>query len=146
MRTTSVYLLALLAAVQGLATCLIDSGRAHATNREWPAHARFHAVWQFSTTLLLAGTAEYVLFGSLALSGRSFRVAALLTSLPMFSFLMALGGRRLYGGSVDDGSRWSWVKLCFYGRIWRLDLNLAAVLIGLAVLIALCWMHHFGRL
>ena len=32
--------------LQGLATVAIDLNRTHATNPDWPGHARFHLVWQ----------------------------------------------------------------------------------------------------
>jgi hypothetical protein len=127
-------LLALLCGLQSAATLSIDLGRAHARNPLWTAHARFHVAWQTANTTLL-GLLE---IGLLMIQGpyqeQRFYAAALLASFPMIGFFLALIGRKAYGGSLSDPNGIPPARVRAFGRDLRIDLNLAAVIMGMLAL------------
>lgn len=80
-------LLALLCAVQGLATIVIDLSRTHASNPLWVGHARFHVVWQTTTVALMAMFEVMLIFVPGPFRDQQFYIAATLAGLPMLAFL-----------------------------------------------------------
>ncbi len=128
-------LLGLLCAVQGLATVIIDLNRTHATNPDWPRHARFHLVWQDFTIFLLAGFEAGLVWWRGPLAGQRFYLVAALTAIPLLAFLAALLGRRWYGGALSDRNGIPAARLSLLGRTAHLDLNLAAVMAALLTLV-----------
>ncbi len=129
--------LALLCGLQGLATLAIDLNRTHATNPRWPAHARFHVVWQTANTALLA-LIELALILSLGpYQEQRFYLAMVLTSIPMLGFFAALISRATYGGVLSDPNGIPPARLQALGRVLLVDLNLAAVIGGVLALVAI---------
>ncbi len=128
-------LLTFLSAVQGAATLAIDLNRTHATHPRWLGHARFHLVWQAVTTALLAVLTLWVLWGARLPAEASFYLAVSLSCVPLFGFMLALGARTLYGGTLSDAGGIPPARLRVGRRVIVLDGNLAAV-VGALVAIA----------
>jgi hypothetical protein len=95
-RTIACILLSALCAIQGLSTLVIDLNRTHASNPLWPAHARFHVVWQSTSFILLAATEMGLVWWHGPYSQQRFYLASFLTSVPSFGFLIAFASSRLY--------------------------------------------------
>jgi hypothetical protein len=130
-------LLATLCGLQGLGTLAIDLGRAHATNPKWPRHARFHVVWQVAGTALLSLLALAILFAPGQPPQEHFYLAAMLASIPMLSFFLALIARRLYGGALSDPNGIPPLKISVFGSERHIDLSLAVEILAACGLIAI---------
>lgn len=119
---------------QGILPVFIDLNRTHATNPQWPGHARFHLVQQVFT-LLPAGAVEVALlwWPGPELRGR-FYLAALLTATSLAGFLIAAVARPIYGGTLHDDNGIRPVRLRLGSREVVFDLNLPLV-IGASVLL-----------
>ena len=133
-RTLARDFLALFCAGQGIATVLIDLNRTHATNPEWARHARFHLVWQVLTTLLLSAIEVALVVRGGLYADERFYLAFTLTCIPLLAFLAALLGRRWYGGALYDPNGILPLRLTLFGNVLRIDLNVAAVAMGLVAL------------
>ena len=133
--------LGLLALFQGVATLAIDLGRAHATNPDWPGHARFHVVWGTLNVALLTMVAEGVLFSDRLSEFMRFHLALAITVMPMFGFLGALAFRGLYGATLGDkNGMLPWI-VNLWGSQRKIDLNSVAVIAGLLTSVALLLLH-----
>ena len=133
-------LLAALCCLQGLATLAIDFNRTHATNPEWPGHARFHLVWQVMTIAGLTLLEVVLVLGSGPFQEQRFYLAAVLAGIPMLSFSAALITRCIYKGALSDPNGMQPAIIKVRGSSLRVDLNVVAELCGLlalAVIIAL---------
>ncbi len=134
-------LLALFAVLQCVATLAVDLNRTHATNPEWPAHARFHLVWQNVSVAVLTAITEYVLWNQNIAERTRFHLAIWMTAAPLFGFLAALFSRSFYGGSTFDQSGILPLTMRIRGARKEIDLNTVAVLSGFAVLVFVRWLH-----
>jgi hypothetical protein len=103
-------LLAVLCALQALATVAIDLNGNHARSAEWTGHARFHVVWQTTAFAALAVVEILLLFLSGPSARQRFYLAALLAAIPMIGFFVAFLGRELYGGLFGRRQRNATVK------------------------------------
>jgi hypothetical protein len=121
-------LLTLLCVIQGVATAAIDLNRTHATHPRWPAHARFHVVWQVFTAVLLA-VGEVVLVWT-----GFFAFALALTAISPVAFLLAWGSKRTYGGELYDPDGIPPAAIELWGRCVTVDLNMVAVVAAVASL------------
>jgi hypothetical protein len=130
-------LLSLLNLAQLIATVAIDLNRTHATNPNWPGHARFHLVWQVVSSALLCALAVGLIWLRGPTTGYNFYLAAILTCIPLIGFLTALVSRRMYNGALSDPNGIQPVRLAIRGLILYLDMNLVAVLAAFAVLTAI---------
>jgi len=138
-RSLSRDLLALLCAVQAIATAAIDLGRAHARNPAWTGHARFHLVWQLSSTIALAACEIPLILMPGPYLSRRFYLAAMLAAVPMAGFVVAFLTRTLYGGAMSDPNGIAPARISIRGRQHAIDLNLVAeacAIVALAVLVA----------
>ena len=133
--------LALLCGLQGLATLAIDLNRTHATNPQWPAHARFHVVWQTANTALLALLELALILCRGPNEEQRFYLAIVLASVPMLGFFAALISRTTYGGALSDPNGIPPARLPVLGRVLLVDLNLAAVVCGMLALVAI-WLIY----
>jgi hypothetical protein len=66
-----------------------------------------------------------------------FHLAVVLASVSCFGFLLALLGRRLYGGTLSDPNGIPPARIAIAGRILSIDLNLAAIVAALFTLAAI---------
>jgi hypothetical protein len=130
-------LLAALCGLQGLATLAIDLNRTHATNPEWPGHARFHLVWQTAAFAWLAVLEVLLVLAAGPLQDQRFYLAAILAGVPMLGFFVAFVGRGLYEGTLSDRNGMPHLRIKVSGSILRIDLNLVAEICGVLVLAAL---------
>jgi hypothetical protein len=128
--------LALLCTCQGVATLAIDLNRTHATNPEWPGHARFHLVWQTVSTSLLCALEVALVWWRGPNAELRFYLAAVLTCIPLLAFLAALVSRKMYGGALSDPNGIPPARVPIFGKTFHIDLNLVAVVAGLLVLAA----------
>lgn len=128
--------LALLCTCQGVATLAIDLNRTHATNPEWPGHARFHLVWQAVSTSLLCGVEVALVWWRGADVELRFYLAAVLMCIPLLAFLAAVISRKMYGGALSDPNGIPPARVSISGKTFHVDVNLVAVLAALLVLAA----------
>jgi hypothetical protein len=133
-------LLAVFCAAQGAGTLALDLNRTHAANPLWLHHARFHVVWQATTTAALAVVELALLFACGSLTAHRFYLVLVLAALPAFGFFAALVTRRIYGGTLSDPNGIPPLTIRRGGRTLRIDLNLVVeigVVITLGLLIVL---------
>jgi hypothetical protein len=130
-------LLALLCGLQGLGTLVIDLGRTHATNPEWPRHARYHVVWQVISSVLLSIVELVLILSAGPLREGRFYLAAILASVPMLGFFGALIGSRIYGGALSDPNGIRPARIVVLGSELHIDLSLVTEIIASLVLLAL---------
>jgi hypothetical protein len=130
-------LLAALCCLQGLATLAIDLNRTHATNPEWPGHARFHLVGQTAAFAWLAVLEVLLVLAAGPLQDQRFYLAAILAGVPMLGFFAALIGRGLYKGTLTDPNGMQPLIIRVRGSSRRIDLNLVAEICDLLALAAI---------
>jgi hypothetical protein len=135
-------LLAIFCILQGAATLAIDLNRTHAAHPLWLGHARFHVVWQASTTALLAILQVVLLTWRGPMERERFYLAALLASLPIFGFFAAMSTRAMYGGALSDPAGIPPLNLMILGRSRRIDLNLVAEILGVALVAILVILYR----
>ena len=116
-------LLAALCCLQGLATLVIDFNRTHATNPEWPGHARFHLVWQVTTIAGLTLLEVVLVLASGPFQEQRFYLAAVLAGIPMLSFFAAFIARCIYKGTLSDPNGMQPAIIKVRGSNLRIDLN-----------------------
>ncbi|MGA2086480.1 MAG: hypothetical protein ABSG60_13280 [Terracidiphilus sp.] len=130
-------LLALLCGTQGVATLAIDLNRSHASNPQWPGHARFHLVWQVISYALLSLLEVALVLVAGPYREQRFYLAAILACIPMLSCLAAFFSRKIYGGSLSDPNGIPPVKVMCLGLELQIDLNLVAEVVALLMLLAI---------
>ena len=123
------------AAGQGVAPLFIDLNKTHATNPLWPGHARFHIVWQTFSLTLASAIEVALLWWPSSQSRALFYLAALLTSVPMSGFLLALMTRRVYKGTLHDVNGIQPLFIRIAGKLLEIDMNAVLVILGAAVLV-----------
>ncbi len=137
---TARVLLSIFCVSQGLAKVAIDSNKTHATNPDWPGHARFHLVWQTCTDSLLAVIELYLLWMPAAISRNRIYVVALLAAVSPAGFLIAWITRRWFAGTLSDPNGIQPLRVTLFGHTRPIDMNLIAVLLAILVLAALVCM------
>jgi len=100
---------------------ILEVNASHVFNSSWPAHARFHEVWQLITN---CGIGLLCLW--LAWKENKIQLASVLVILVMGGVLFAHGLQDVYGGSVLSGNISKTV----------LGMELAAAAAALAVVMA----------
>jgi hypothetical protein len=136
-RVTACALLTGVCGIQGLATLAIDLHRTHATNPRWPGHARFHVVWQSMNGALLSALEIGLIWWHGPRVAQRFYLAVILASVSCFGFVLALLGRRFYGGTLSDPNGIPPARIAIAGRALSVDLNLVAILAALLTLAAI---------
>ena len=141
-QTAARDLLAALCILQGLATVVIDLNRTHATNPQWPGHARFHLVWQTAAFASLAALEAVMALADGPLQTKRFYLAAVLAAIPMIGFFTAFFARALYKGTLSDPNGMKPLKITFRGKRLSIDLNLVAEIIGLLAIAAIVALYR----
>jgi hypothetical protein len=126
--------LSLLCALQGLATLAIDFNRTHATNPTWTGHARFHVVWQGFSVVLMSVLELALIWFPGHYQKDAFYLAVLLTAVSPAAFVVALAGRKIFGGTLWDPNGIPPVRPTILGVRRSIDLNVAAVVAALVCL------------
>ena len=101
---------------------VLEINSSHVFNADWPAHARFHEVWQLTTN---CGVGLFCLW--LVWLKNKVQLASVLVSLVMGGVLVAYVTRNFYGGSVLSGNISKTV----------LGMEVAVFAAGIAVIMAL---------
>ena len=122
------------AAGQGIAPLLIDLNRTHATNPQWPGHARFHVVWQTFGLFLMGLVGGALIWWPSPESRQLFYLASLLTALPVLAFLVALFLRRTYGGALHDPNGIQPLRIRIGVKTREFDMNAVLVIFAGVVL------------
>lgn len=99
----------------------LEINASHVFNADWPAHARFHEVWQLSTNCAIG-----LLCLWLAWVKHEIPMASLLITVVMGGVLMAHAIEASYGGTILSGN----------SNVAVLGIAIAAVAAGLAILLA----------
>jgi hypothetical protein len=136
-------LLALLCGTQGVATLAIDLNRSHASNPQWPGHARFHLVWQVISCALLSLLEMALVLVAGPYREQRFYLAAILVCIPMLSCLVAFVGRRMYDGAVYNPDGIQPIRIPFFGSELYIDLNLTAEIVALLLLLAIVVLFRY---
>lgn len=118
---TSRILITLCVAIFTVIIPILEVNASHVFNPGWPAHARFHEVWQLITN---CGIGLLCLW--LAWLRNSVKFSSVLVVLVMGGVLVAHGLQDLYGGSVLSGNISKTI----------LEVEIAVVVAGLAVVLA----------
>jgi hypothetical protein len=121
----------------------IDLGRTHATNPEWPRHARYHVVWQAIGTALLSVVELAILLIPGPLQPERFYLTAVLASIPMLGFFAALVGRKHHGGALSDPNGIQPARIVACGYEKHIDLNLLAEVVAFLVLLAIVILFRY---
>ena len=124
-----------IAAGQGIAPLFIDLNRTHATHPLWPGHARFHVVWQTFTLTLTSIVQIILIWWPSSATGQLFYLAAVLASLPMCGFLVAMLTRGIYDGTLHDPNGISPVRIRISGATREIDMNAVLVILGAGLLL-----------
>ncbi|MEN8721932.1 MAG: DUF6640 family protein [Alphaproteobacteria bacterium] len=115
-------LISLLAVLQAFGPMKADFNQTHATNPLWPAHARFHVVWQVLTQ---AGVSGFVLFLLWAVPSETNNwIAAFLAFNWIISFFINLAVMGKYDGALKDVNGIKPFKFNIGGKIREVDTNL----------------------
>jgi hypothetical protein len=130
-------LLAVLCTGQGLGALAIDLNRTHATHPDWLRHARFHVVWQAASYALLALVEVALALTAGPRQEERFYLAAILAGIPMLGFLLALVGRRMYGGALWDAKGIPPLQINVAGQKLRVELSVVAEITAMLMLVAI---------
>ena len=144
-RLISEVFLGLLVLIQGASTLGIDLARTHATNPDWPGHARFHVVWQAVNAGMLAVLTEGILWSHLLPGFMRFHLALAITLIPMFGYIAALISRSSYRGTLRDRYGVAPLIVTLRGAKREIDLNSVAVYAGLFTSAVLLVVHDWHR-
>lgn len=113
----------------GAIPLVVDLNASHATNSEWPPHARFHVVTQVLTTSAFSALALYFLWGLRGDPAIGVCIATAIGLTVLVGFLASASATRFYGGAVS-------LRQGLAGmRFGRIDGNVANF--GLALLLLL---------
>lgn len=138
------YLLTIVAAVQALATIVIDLNRTHAAHPRWPGHARFHVIWQTWNTALLAIVECWLVWRTGPHSEARFYLSAALTAIPCLGFVIAQVTGRRYAATLSDPDGIPPLRLHISGRIVRADGNALCVYAALVFIPLIALLFHHG--
>jgi hypothetical protein len=86
----------------GVIPILADLNRTHATNSQWPAHARFHVVTQVITTSSIAAVALWLLWSPNIERNLGICIATVLSFCVIGGFFASAALRSRYGGALSD--------------------------------------------
>ena len=104
-----------------------DFNKTHATNPLWPAHARFHVVWQVLTqagasilalVLLWRDSPEYVFH---------LYIAAAIIYIWIATFYATLASMKLFEGALRDVNGIEPFRFNIAGTVYEVDTNLFGV-------------------
>ena len=101
---------------------ILEINASHVFNDRWPAHARFHEVWQLTTNFGIGLLCLWLVWFKNRIS-----LASILVTLVMGGMLFAYATQDMYGGSVLSGN--------FSKKV--LGIELAVVITSLAVIMAM---------
>lgn len=86
----------------GFVPMLADFNATHATNPEWPRHARFHVVWQVLGSAGVAVIALFLIWSNGPMLQERLYLAGALGLAGLLGFFAAMALRPVYGGGMYD--------------------------------------------
>ncbi|BFM11020.1 hypothetical protein R50072_11730 [Simiduia litorea] len=95
----SKILIALGVVIYAVVVPFLEINSSHVFNPSWPAHARFHEVWQLTTNFFIGIVALWLAFNK-----NSIRIASILNIVVMGGALVAHVLEKSYGGSIISGN------------------------------------------
>jgi sugar phosphate permease len=113
--------------IYGYIPILADFNKTHATNPSWPAHARFHVVWQVFITFFIANICFYLLWQNTYSQLFTLNICFLCSLSVLGSFFLNWLLMKFYDGGLSDQNG---IK-----PIGKFDLNLLGFAIALFCLI-----------
>ena len=134
-------LLGLFCAAQGAATLVLDLNRTHAANPLWLHHARFHVVWQATSTAALAALEIALLFAFGPVNPARFYLVTALAAVPVFGFFTALVSRHIYGGTLSDPNGIKPLIIHRGQKSYEVDLNLVAEICAIFTLLLIVLLY-----
>jgi tryptophan-rich sensory protein len=123
-------LMTLAAMISGFISPFADFNATHAVNPLWPAHARFHVVWQVIITFCLAVLSLYLLWAKSVERVFATRISFLLSLTVMGGFIFDSFVTGLYGGSIRASDERSAVPFGWDGNLTVFSAGLVIVLAG----------------
>lgn len=118
----------------GFVPMLADFNATHATNPEWPRHARFHVVWQVLGFAAVAVIALYLIWSGGPMLQERLYLAGALGLAGLFGFFAAMALRPLYGGGTYDTNGIQPFKAPVGSGMW--DVNVTVFTIVLLIFVA----------
>jgi hypothetical protein len=95
-------LLTLTAIIYGVIPLLVDLSPTHVLHPAWPAHARFHTVWQISVNSMLALLVLYLVWWPAGDRRARLKLASVLGLIALGGFIVAALFVHAYGGAFTD--------------------------------------------
>ena len=115
---------------------MADFNKTHATNPKWLPHARYHVVWQVSSSICIALIALYLIWGSADRFGLSgLWLAAGLAACAYIGFYAAAITKPIYSGAQHDANGVQPVHVTIRRRRVALDVNMTVFTIMSALLV-----------
>ena len=123
-------LMTLAAMISGFISPFADFNATHASNPLWPAHARFHLVWQVIITFSLAVLSLYLLWAQTVERRFATRISFLLSSIVLDGFILDSFVTSLYGGSIRASNAVSQVPFGWDGNLTLFSIGFAVLVVG----------------
>ena len=127
-------LMTLVALVLCIGPAVADFNETHATNPNWPGHARFHVVWQVLTNSSLCLVMLYLLWVPVVQYDLQLRLVGILMAIILGSFYVTLLSRHLFGGTLKDENGIAPFRFRLPGREILVDTNLFGFSVNACVL------------
>jgi len=117
-------LLTLLAVMLCIGPAKADFNSTHATNPNWPGHARFHVVWQVITNSSNMIVLLFLIWVPIVQYDLQFKLVVFLIAIVLGSFYATLACMKIFEGSLSDPNGIKPFVFKLPGRTVTVDTNL----------------------
>ena len=118
------FIMTLVAVTLCIGPAVADFNETHATNPNWPGHARFHVVWQVLTNSSICLVLLYLLWVPVVQYDMQLRLVGTIQAIILGSFYITLLSRHLFGGTLKDENGIKPFRFKLPGRTVEVDTNL----------------------